>query len=803
MAVLQPNMFSFNLSFNDIFNITSEQVKAISVKAIPVKAIPVNAQIEYEIKADNIIVKKNITIKTICGSMSTAISNIIVNAANPNSFSIYDAGISGALRDKMAEQKDKVLYNQYGEKLSKETDNKIKQQLTAAYNKTNYKINKTLLDNTQSTEIDTGQVGFQVTTGMLKTSQHVLYILHAVGPDRSEMPYEQNLELTKSILAQTIKNIFKITFTNNDLQKCTSISIPSISSALFAGSKIDPDTVKFKEFTRDILVKTVFIFLTDIEFLKDSKLTQIDLYEYDNTNDKTETLQNYNWMTEAFTKAKEEHVKNVGEITFDKLHENFNKIKFYFSEKLLNLANNIFCTSKDNLKQGTQKGIWKGKEHKIAYHARNSYTIYHKNLNDVLTKFLKYKKEKGTTTENTVYNAIENKKQFIERLLTNRPLVFYGTNDIYRLRDNTRGHVKTFDFKELIKKNVNDNTQPNLYDYISYDEMELSAFLGCSVQTYLINNCNKLNEGEIDTRKVAGKDYVESGYYIGMVGPRFEREDLMDWKYIIVTPEQNIKENGYIDKPATPAKLVPANGKLLCHSMYGDSCLYTYKSLLLQDLNNEKLYIKYKENDGAEDKYFNIDAYKKRLQCVFEPFFLDANKRGTHDKKTYCHVVGLGLGAWVILKIETEQIQLYVDALLETLVNLYTKTPNINYVDLSWINTQRNSKNKEINKFTEFQQTMVEALKKIGITVFHSYNNPFSYKKVIVLGNSAFNMDNNTLVAMYAWDSNAYAGNEYYDDYLNWSGDPAAACCSTISFLQNPAINPHILDSISYEINKI
>ena len=786
MAVLQPNMFSFNLSFNDIFNITSEQVKAISVKAIPVKAIPVNAQIEYEIKADNIIVKKNITIKTICGSMSTAISNIIVNAANPNSFSIYDAGISGALRDKMAEQKDKELYKIYKETLSKETDNEIKQQLTAAYNKTNYKINKTLLDNTQSTEIDTGQVGFQVTTGMLKTSQHVLYILHAVGPDRTEMPYKQNLELTKSILAQTIKNIFKITFTNNDLQKCTSISIPSISSALFAGSKSesDPDTVKFKEFTRDILVKTVFIFLTDIEFLKDSKLTQIDLYEYDNTNDKTETLQNYNWMTEAFTKAKEEHVKNVGEITFDKLHENFNTIKFYFSEKLLNLANNIFCTSKDNLKQGTQKGIWKGKEHKIAYHARNSYTIYHKNLNDVLTKFLKYKKEKGTTTENTVYNAIENKKQFIERLLTNRPLVFYGTNDIYRLRDNTRGHVKTFDFKELIKKNVNDNTQPNLYDYISYDEMELSAFLGCSVQTYLINNCNKLNEGEIDTRKVAGKDYVESGYYIGMVGPRFEREDLMDWKYIIVTPEQNIKENGYIDKPATPAKLVPANGKLLCHSMYGDSCLYTYDSLNIQDFKTEEFYIKIKDN---KNNYFNIDAYKKRLQFVFEPFFLNANERST-NKKIYCHVVGLGLFLWLLI---AKQINFYVDALLETLDNLCTNTqiPNIEYVDLSWIG---------YNVFTEKQKKVVAKLTTKSIIVFNSLNKPFSYTKEKVPNIEKFTMVNHTLVAMYAWDSNAYAGNEYYDGNLDNSDDPAAACCSTISFLQNPIINPHILESTSY-----
>ena len=157
---------------------------------------------------------------------------------------------------------------------------------------------------------------------------------------------------------------------------------------------------------------------------------------------------------------------------------------------------------------------------------------------------------------------------------------------------------------------------------------------------------------------------------------------------------------------------------------------------------------------------------------ILEPFLLDANFRGEEkNQDVFCHFVGLGMGVWYLPGLpDNIQTNIFVDLAVQ-LVNKHSLSRVVN-VDFSWISDYTGSvKDGDV----------VSSNNGTKCKISFSTRNPADK----LAGENAGKL----VVAMYAWDGNAYPGNEYWIDCLNESGDTAAAACSTISQLQNPDIN--------------
>ena len=401
-------------------------------------------------------------------------------------------------------------------------------------------------------------------------------------------------------------------------------------------------------------------------------------------------------------------------------------------------------------------------------------------------EYLNFKKEKGTPAEKELY-AHMNLPSFIYRLYYNRPLSFYGRDDRTFLRPDFAMHFPAENKHYLTNppggstsnkdprmigngylffKNANQKYEI-LADYLSYPEISLAALMGLSCPTFFINEGGRFNSAEIKP----DIPHELHGVYTGFVGARFEQESEMEYRHMLITDEQNILDKGYGKEGVENPELD------LWKKLYDVDYFFSYDEAEKIDSEEPNRFFTteaYIAGDGeAPEQFFDKNIYKKRLEFSVSTFLRDANQRAQEaNKKAYVHFVGLGLGTWA--EDKTEQAKL----VLETVAKVVKENGFSHISDINFSHFPLLVKDQLIESTTNGGTFK-------GITIYFSQRNPAAK----LIGKD----EGKLLVASYAWDGNAFPGNEYWLKYLTLSDDPAAVCCSLIGELQNPLINGHYI----------
>ncbi|XP_045119074.1 uncharacterized protein LOC123509005 isoform X2 [Portunus trituberculatus] len=378
-------------------------------------------------------------------------------------------------------------------------------------------------------------------------------------------------------------------------------------------------------------------------------------------------------------------------------------------------------------------------------HVNSAYPVVHERVLPLLAAFLHFKRHHGRKKEREVYGTL-GLLDLVDRLLKKRPIVFYNPSDVYVLRDGFEG---CDGFQDI--GHSKEHGRLILRDYLSYDEMKLSALVAVSSHSVFINDGGRHNRG----LPAASDNFVPRGVIVGQVGARFEREGVMEWQDCVVTPHQNTPYRGYGKEPPSQPRLA----RLWAH-LWGEPFLPSWEEAAKC---SEDEFVPH-----SSELLFNVRVYKARIQLPAETLLAEAGARAASvGLKAYVRVVGLGLGVW---SFTPRQKQLFVDAWADALAA--ADTSYISHVDFTWISDV--TRCGEAGDGEEFPgKGVVIRFTKSGL---HSAPLP----------------DGTLLVTSFAWDSNSLPGNEYWRGMLSASGDPAAACSSTVAELHNSLINPRV-----------
>ncbi|EMR68741.1 hypothetical protein UCREL1_4265 [Eutypa lata UCREL1] len=384
----------------------------------------------------------------------------------------------------------------------------------------------------------------------------------------------------------------------------------------------------------------------------------------------------------------------------------------------------------------------------IRQDAASTRIIVHERYPALVEAFLRHKRRHGSRREKALYGdgvgggggesdtGSWTWERQVARLVEKRPLVFVDSHDSTVLRNGRRASADAWDAlgsDDDPAESAAGRAGMDLDEYLSYDEIMLGSLLGVSGPSEFINSGSRANCA------VKGRDgtYERKGVVVGLVGARFERADRMDSVHILPTVE-NPKQHPELSR--------------LFQEFFG--CSRT-----------------------AQNVGFDAAMYKARMRVTVDILLLEAiDRAGEAGRQAYVYVVGLGLGVWLI---NPDQPRIFIEVFVDALEQMKgdARLSQIGTLEFAWIRVP-----------TATQKQVTEAGARHGINVKFSRRDPAAK----LSGAEAEQL----LVVSYAWDGNAFPGNEYWVGMLTASGDPAAACMSTISELHNPLMNPGFLQRI-------